>query len=134
MFSSYKLFIINNTCSLFFSHNYSLFCSHSLHKHYRNTCSYDLYSGDLQNRTVLFTRNASSHKTDWITTDCSLLCITNILEMERSCSRLLENSIKIFLFVYNVHSCCVCLHCAFITYLFHTHTDVVVCSLITCSM
>ena len=29
-----------------------------------NTCSLDLYSGDLQTMTILFTRNASSHKTD----------------------------------------------------------------------
>ena len=40
---------------------------------------------------------------------------------ERSCSRLLENSIAIlFLFVFNVSSCCVRLCCAFVFYLFHT--------------
>ena len=31
-FSAYKLFISNNTCSLFFSHNYSPFCSHPLQR------------------------------------------------------------------------------------------------------
>ena len=30
--SAYNLFA-SNTCSLFFSHNYSIFCSHTLHKH-----------------------------------------------------------------------------------------------------
>ena len=33
-----------------------------------NTCSLDLYSGDLQTTTVLFTRNVSSHNINWITT------------------------------------------------------------------
>ena len=48
------------TCSLFLS-AYNLFASN-------NTCSLDLFSGDHQTTTVLFTRNASSHKTEWIPT------------------------------------------------------------------
>ena len=43
-------------CWIFFSAN-NLFVSN-------NTCSLDLYSEDLQTKTVLFTRNASSHKTN----------------------------------------------------------------------
>ena len=41
------------------------------------TCSLDLYSysGILQTKTVLFTVNASSHKTNWITTARCLLCL-----------------------------------------------------------
>ena len=44
------------SCSLFFSAN-NLFISN-------NTCSLDLYCGDLQTTTMLFTHNTSSHKTD----------------------------------------------------------------------
>ena len=59
----------------------------------------------------------------------------NVLEVDRSCSRLLENSIATsFLFVYNVHYCCVRLRCDFVIYLFHTHTVVVVGLLITSPM
>ena len=47
-----------NTCSFFLS-AYNLFASN-------NTCSLDLFSGDHQTMTVLFTRNASSHKKDWM--------------------------------------------------------------------
>ena len=50
-FSDYNLFVINNTCLL------------------------NLYSGDLQTTTALFTRNASSRKTDWITTTRCPLCL-----------------------------------------------------------
>ena len=46
------------TCSLYFS-AYNHFVRN-------NICSLYLYSGDLQTTTVLFTRNASLHKTDWI--------------------------------------------------------------------
>ena len=35
----------------------------------------DQYSGDHQTTTVLFTLNASSLKTDWITTNLRLLCL-----------------------------------------------------------
>ena len=59
-----RLFI---ACSIFFS-AYNLFVSNS-------TCSLDLYSGDVQTKTVLFTHKVSSHKTDWITTTCHLLCL-----------------------------------------------------------
>ena len=38
-----------------------------------NTCWLDLYSGDLQTMTVLYTHNESSHKTDRITTVRRLL-------------------------------------------------------------
>ena len=112
-----------------------------------NTCSSDLYIGDLQTTTVLFTRKVSSHTTDWITTNslssvlsCPFLIQHNqnfryVLGAERPCSRLLDNSIATsFLFVYNAHSCCFRLRCAFVTYLFHTHTDIVVGLLITGSM
>ena len=34
-----------------------------------------LYSGDLQITLIFFSRKISSHKTDWITTDCRLLCL-----------------------------------------------------------
>ena len=51
-----------------------------------------------------------------------------VIEIERSCSRLSENSIvTLFLFVSNVHSCCVRLRCVFVIYLFHTH-DLCSCS------
>ena len=60
---------------------------------------------------------------------------SHVLKVEHSVSRLLEYSTGTsFLFVYNVHSCCVRLRCAFVIYLFHTHTDVVVALLITISM
>ena len=63
--------------------------------------------------------------------------LTNVIEIERSCSRFLENSIVTsFLFVYCVHivSCCVCLRCVFVIYHFHTHGDIVVGLLIISSM
>ena len=84
-----------------------------------NTCSPDLYSGYLQTTTVLFTRTASSHQTNWITTTRCLLCLvfllpctnslTNVLEVECSCLGFLENSfLTSFLFVYFVHiACCI---------------------------
>ena len=59
----------------------------------------------------------------------------NVLEVERLCSHLFEKSIATsLLFVYNVHSCFVRLHCAFVIYLFPIHTDFVVGLLITSSM
>ena len=55
-----------------------------------------------------------------------------LLEMERSCSRLFENSIATsFLFVYNVQPFSVRLRWALIICLFHTNTNVVVGLLIT---
>ena len=33
---------------------------------YNNSCSPDLYSRDLRTTIILFSRNGSSHKTDWI--------------------------------------------------------------------
>ena len=58
-------------------------------------------------------KQATSHMTDCITTDCRLLCLallqsnkiiqTNVLKVEGSCFRLLENSIAFLLHVY-VHS------------------------------
>ena len=42
------------------------------------SCSLDLYSWNLQTTSVLFTLHASSHKTNWITTDYSrLLCLVH---------------------------------------------------------
>ena len=59
------------TLLLFFSHNF--FASN-------NTCSLDRYSKGLQTLTFLFTRNLSSHTTDWIaTTHCRLLCLELLL-------------------------------------------------------
>ena len=85
--------------SLFFS-AYNLFVRN-------NTCSLDLYSGDLQTTTVLFTHNATSHKSDWITTTCCcMLCVvfkyfctnslTNVLEVVCLRSRFFENSCAFF--------------------------------------
>ena len=63
------------------------------------------------------------------------ISITNVLKVARSYSRLLENSIATsYLFVYNVRSCCVYVHCVFVIYLFHYHTDVVVRLLMSISM
>ena len=83
-----------------------------------NTYSLDLYSGDLQTTMVLFIRNVSSHKTDWITTT-RLLCLAfllsysnslmNVLKVECLFSHLLVNSIATSLFfVYCVHIVCCC--------------------------
>ena len=67
------------------------------------------------NNDAFFNRNASSHKTDWISTCYCLLChaclytyqqnsLMKVLEIERSLIRLLENSIAtLLLFVYCVH-------------------------------
>ena len=142
LFCSQHNFVNTKTCSLFFSLNYSLFCSRPLRRH---SCSLDVYSSDFQTTIFLFTRNAFSHKTYRITTDCSLLCfalsysniisIMNVLEVENLCSRLLENSIaSSFLFVYYIHSSCVRLRYAFVIYIFHTHTDIVVGILKTSSL
>ena len=67
-----------------------------------NTCSLDLYNEDVQTSTVLFTCDASSHKTDWILTTRCLLCLAslyayvndliNVLDVKCSWLRLLENS------------------------------------------
>ena len=40
------MFVASHTCSLFFSHNYSLFCLQSFRKHY--TYSVAVHDGDLQ--------------------------------------------------------------------------------------
>ena len=80
-----------------------------------NTYSFDLYSQKLQTTTVFFTRNAILLKSDWISTQCRLLyvallqsntiTIINVLEVERSCSRIFENSTVIsFMLLYNLYS------------------------------
>ena len=60
-----KLNVYNNNllCLLFF---FTLSCVNT------NNCSLDLYNGDLQTTIVLFTRNATSHKTLLI---CYLFCL-----------------------------------------------------------
>ena len=58
--SVYNLFA-SNACSLFFSHNHSIFCFYLFIS--TNTYSLNLYSEELQ------TTAASSHKADWITTN-----------------------------------------------------------------
>ena len=95
LFSTYTTYTTITTtvfaCSIFFS-AYYLFASN-------NTCPLDLYSGDLQTTTVLFTHNSSSHKTDRITTTCRLLFLAllqyhtirkqnvNVLDFSRTLSR-----------------------------------------------
>ena len=114
-----------------------MFCSFILYISLRvstNNCSVDLYNGDLHTTTVFFTRNASSHKTDWILTTGCLLCLTflyahvnsliNIFEVECSRFYFLENSIATsLLFVYFLHITwrCVCI----LIYPLFSHTDVV---------
>ena len=107
------------TCSLFFSaHN--LFVSN-------NTCSLDLYSEDLQNKTAVFTRNVSSQKTNWITTTHCLFCLAilnvqvislmKVLEVERSGLCFIEISIATtFLFMDCAHSACGCFHILYIQF------------------
>ena len=41
-----------------------------------NNCSIDLYNRDLQTTIFLFTRNVSSHKTDWILCESPLLVLS----------------------------------------------------------
>ena len=85
--SAYNLFA-SHCCSLFFSHDYSLFCSQPLCKQY----------------AMAIFKHATSHKADWIiTTDPRLFCLAllytqpftlqNVLKVESSGSRFLENSI-----------------------------------------
>ena len=67
LFLTYTTITITSiTCSIFLS-AYNLFVSN-------NTCSLNLYSAVLKTTTVLFTFDASLHKTDWITTACCLSC------------------------------------------------------------
>ena len=67
---SIKRFIVRTTfvCHLTYICNNNLFSSLFFSAHTlcvsNNTCSFDLYIGDLQATTVFFTCNASSHKTD----------------------------------------------------------------------
>ena len=96
------------TCSLFFSAH--ILCVSN------NTCSLGLYSGDLKTMTVHFTRNAPSHNTDWILTIRCLYAhvksLTNILEVENSCVRFLEDSIAtslLFTYLVLIACCSVCL-------------------------
>ena len=63
-------------CTIFFSAG-NLFVSN-------NTCSLNLYSRDLITKTVTFTRNASSHKTNWIITTRFLLCLAFIKTKAKS--------------------------------------------------
>ena len=76
----------------------------------------DLYSGDLLTTTICFTRNVTSHKTDWILTYYyyfALLCLVlyaislmKVHELEHSGFHLLENYIaSILLFMYCYTQC-----------------------------
>ena len=130
--------IINLAVSL----NYILHCSH----HFLCATIYNLlyttiialwlfflaYNGDIQPKTVLFTRHAPSHKADWILPTSCLLCLLflyvnslmNILEVECSCSKFFENSIATsLLFVYFIYIACCCVH--LLVYPLFFHTDVV---------
>ena len=44
-----------------------------------NNCWTDLYERDLQTIIILFTRNVSSHKTDWIFSELPLLALSCLL-------------------------------------------------------
>ena len=115
---SIKLFIVRITIittitsrSLFSSPN-NLFANNK-------TYSLNLYSGDLQTTTVLFTFDKSSHKAEWITSSLRLLCLTLLLSYTISIMNVKQNYITtLFLSVYNLHSCCVRLRCFFVFYLF----------------
>ena len=59
--------VYNNNCSFLILLCLQPYCKR---RSYRSS-----ERGDLHTTTVLFTCNASSHKTDWITTDYCLLCL-----------------------------------------------------------
>ena len=74
---------------------------HSLHI---NNCSIELYNSDLQTTIILFTRNVSSHKTDWILDELQLLALFCLLycrvsslinALEEECLCLREISINV---------------------------------------
>ena len=113
-------------CSLFFF-AYNLFINN-------NTCSLDLYSSNLQTTTVLFTRNASSHKTDWIhTTRClfslailyaQVISLMKVLEVECSGFRFVNNYITISLLLsYFLLIACCCVRLLDYPLLSHTVID-----------
>ena len=114
----FSIYTTITTCSLYFF-----------------TLSVDLYNGDRQTTTVLFTRNFTQ---GWLNSYYSSFALSGpFIVVEHSCFRFLKSSIATpFLFVYCVHiaSCCVRLRCILVIYLFHTHTDVIVGLLITTSM
>ena len=56
-------------------------CYYSLHIFplHNNYCSIALYNWDLQTTIILFTRNVSSHKNDWILSELPLLALSCLL-------------------------------------------------------
>ena len=77
-------------------------------------CSLDLYSGDLQTMTVLFTRSATSHKTDWITTIRCLFALALLNAQVISLMKVLEVERFIFSRIITRLNCCLC--CIYIIY------------------
>ena len=96
----------NNCLSIFFS-TYNLSASN-------NAYPLDLYSGDLQTTSVLFTHNASSHKTDWITTARCLLCLGFLYSYKNSLTK--RSSSRMFMFSLSRELCrifiVVCIFCS----------------------
>ena len=57
---------------------FSCYSLHFFHIH-NNNCSLDLYNRDLQITIILFTRNVSSHKINWILYELPLLALSCLL-------------------------------------------------------
>ena len=92
-----------------------------------NTCSLDLYSGDLQTTTVFFTRYVSRHKTDRIFTTSCLLCLTFLHAHVHSLTNVHEVECFCFHSLYRDFNpvCVFCSHCLQLHSLTFSHTDVV---------
>ena len=90
-------------------------CNSAYNLFVRNySCSLDLYSGDLQTMTVLFTRSATSHKTDWITTIRCLFALALLNAQVISLMKVLEVERFIFSRIITRLNCCLC--CIYIIY------------------
>ena len=96
------LSILEATLARYSSHTHFRYSAHELILSAK-TYALDLHSEELQATIGFFTRNASSHKTDWILTYCCPLCLAffytqafsqhNVLKVEGSRFRLLQSSI-----------------------------------------
>ena len=123
-----------------YNHNYPLV----IHICLQHFCTYslDLYSEDL------FRSNATSHNTEWITTDSCLLCLAfkqkNILKVEYLYTRFLNKSIPtswflvhliylagcVFPYVYRLFSCWCC--CWFTIFKFDVFISVGLLQKVSC--
>ena len=102
---------------------------------WNNTCSLELYGGDLQTTTVFIMQHIS-HKTDWLTTTSCLLtlsakpriCIVLYKQSdERSWSRMFVISLSQKLYRVYIAVCVFCSHCLLLRSLVYTLPSHTVC-------